>query len=98
VPCREWGDRTVPLHAVKTDHLADAVTKMMPMRLRQVIGLEHADVHASGGDFVQVRLPEMIALFLDQRDVRPLALPELVAEPRRELQPTCATADDDDAM
>ena len=47
--------------AVEADHLADPVAEMVPVRLREVVGLVDADVHAAGGDLVQLRLPEMRA-------------------------------------
>ena len=44
-----------------------------------------------------MRLPEMRARAVDQRDLAPcLRLPERVAEPGRELEPARAAADDDD--
>ena len=43
-----------------------------------------------------MRLPEVRALALDQRDARPRALAQRIAEPGDELEPAGAAADDDD--
>ena len=72
--------------AVEPGHLADAVAEAVPVRLRQVVDLVHAQVHAAGGDLVQLRLPDVRARLVDQRDVGPAALAERVAEPRRQLE------------
>ncbi len=84
--------------AVEADHFTDPVAEKMPVRLGEIVGLVDADVHAAGGKFVQVGFPEVRARALDQRHVRPVALAELVAEARRELEPTGAAADDDHAV
>ena len=84
--------------AIEPDHLANSVPKVMPVRLRQVVRLIDADIHAPGGDLVQMRLPEMRPLLLDQRDVRFLAAAELVAELSRKLEAAGAAAHDDDPM
>ena len=84
--------------AIEPDHLADSVPKVMPVRLRQVVRLIDADVHAPGGDLVQMRLPEMRALLLDQRDVRFLAPAKLVAELGCKLEAASAASHDDDPM
>ena len=70
----------------------------MPVRLGEIVGLVDADVHAAGGKFVQMGLPEMRTRALDQRHVRPVALAEPVAEARRELEAPGAAADDDHAV
>ncbi len=84
--------------AVEAGHLAHPVVEMVPVRLREIVGVVDVEIHAAGGQLVQVRLPEMRARLLDQRDVRLAAPAELVAEPRRKLQPARAAADDDDAV
>src|SRR6478736_5531848 len=71
---------------------------MMLMRLRQVVDLVHAEIHAAGSDLMQQRLPQMGAAFVDEGHVGPFVTPQLVAEPGHELQPAGAAADDDDAM
>ena len=68
---------------------------MVPVRLRQIIELVHAQVHAAGGDLVQQRLPQMRAVLVDQLDLHLLAPAELIAEPGRKLQPARPSADDD---
>ena len=84
--------------AVEPDHLADAVAEAMPVRLRQVVDLVIGHVHAAGGDLVQQGLPDVRAFAVDQRDVRPCRVAQPVAQPRRELEPARAAADDDDAV
>ena len=68
----------------------------MPVRLRQVVDLVRRHVHAAGGDLVQLGLPDVHAFAVDQRDVD--AAPQLVAQPRGELEPARTAADDDDAV
>ena len=94
----ERGDVHDARGAVDVRGLADAIAEVMPVRLREVVGLVHPDVHAAGRDLVQVRLPEVRARLLDQRDVRLLPLAERVAESRREFEAAGAAADDDDPM
>ena len=69
----------------------------MPVRLRKVIGLVDAHVHAAVRQLVQMRLPEVRARALDQRYVRLVAPSQRVAELRRELEAARTAADDDDA-
>ena len=83
---------------VEARHLADQVAERVPVRVRQVVGLEDVEVHASCSDLVQVRLPEMRARPLDQRDLRPATTSQRVAEAGRELEAACASADDHDPM
>ena len=82
--------------AVQPGHRADAVAEAMPVRLRQIVDLVRRHVHAAGGDLVQLGLPDVHTFAVDQCDVD--ATPQLVAEPRRELESACAAADDDDAV
>src|SRR5262245_66558867 len=65
--------------SIEADHLANAVTKVVPVRLREIVDLVHRKIHASGSDFMQKRLPQVGARFVDQRDVCKLASTELVA-------------------
>jgi hypothetical protein len=90
------GDVHLAARAVESDHLADAITKPVPVRLRQVVDLVRGEVHAARGDLVQLRLPHVRAVAVDQRDVDDAL--HAVAEPRRELQTTGTAADDDDAV
>ena len=87
------------LRAVEAGHLAVAELEAVPVALRLIFELVAVDVHAAGGDLVQQRLPDVRARALDERDLAPCRLrAELVAEPRRELEPAGAAADDDDVM
>ena len=84
--------------AVEPDHLADAIAEVVPMRLRQIVELVVAHVHAAGGDLVEKRLPQMGARLVDERDLGAPAPAQAVAEARRELEPAGAAAHDDDAV
>jgi hypothetical protein len=42
---------------IEPGHLADTVTKAMPVRLRQEIDLVHGEIHAPGGDLMQQWFP-----------------------------------------
>src|SRR6476620_4318133 len=86
------------LATIESDHLTDAVLKMVPMRLRQKIDLMHAKIHAAGRDFVQQRLPQMSTRLVDQGDIRPLPASQRVAEPRDKFQPASTAADNNDPM
>jgi len=86
------------LVAVQAHHLAQAVAEPVPVALRQVVGGVHVQVDAAGGDFVQVRLPEVRARFLDQRDVGQTLFTQGVAQPGGQLQSAGAATDDDDAV
>src|SRR5262245_50371792 len=92
------GNMHQPALTVDPAHLTDAVAKTMPVRLSQIIELVHADVHAAGRDFMQQRLPQMRALFFDQRDGGFAASAELVAEPGDKFEPARTTADHDDLV
>ena len=58
---------------IEPDHFTNAVLKMMPMGLRKKIDFVHAQVHATGRNFVQQWLPQMSPRLVDQRDIRSLA-------------------------
>ena len=94
----EGCDVNLPALPVEARHLADPVAEAMPVRLREVVRVVHRDVHAAGGDLVQMRLPEMRTRTLDQRDVGAPTSAERVAELRRELESAGTAADDDDAV
>jgi hypothetical protein len=70
----------------------------MPVRLSQIVELVHADVHATRGNFMQQRLPQVRALFFNQRYRGFAASAELVAEAGDELEPTRTTANHNDPV
>ena len=84
--------------AVDAGQRAEPKDEAVPIGLRQVVDLVHAEIHAAGGDLVQQRLPQMRATAVDQRDVSLAASAELVAQPGDKLEPACPAADDDNAM
>ncbi len=84
--------------AVEAHHFAHAIAEVMPVRLREIVELVYAQVHAARRDLVQQRLPQVGAGLVDERDLSLAALAELVAEAGGEFQPACATADDDDTI
>jgi hypothetical protein len=53
------GELNLPPAAIQTDHLADAVTEVVPMRLGEIIQLVDSLIHAAGHDWVQQRFPEL---------------------------------------
>jgi len=57
-----------------------------------------AEVHASGSNLVQQRLPQVCAAPVDQLDLRRAAFAILVAESGGQLQAACASADDEDLL
>ena len=85
--------------AVESDHLADAVAEVVPVRLRQVVDLVRATCPCCRRRSRAASASRRAcALRVDQRDVDAAALAQRVAEPRRELEPAGAAADDDDAV
>src|SRR2546426_3187895 len=79
---------------VEAGHLSKTVAKVMPVRLSHVVELVYAQIHASGGNLVQQRLPQVRPGLVDQLDLRLAALANLVAELGGELQATRPSADD----
>ena len=71
-------DYLAPL-AVDAREFAEAEAKAMPVRLREVVDLVRAHVHAARGDLVQLGLPHVSAVLVDQRDVRHAALAQRIA-------------------
>ena len=74
----------------------DAIAKAVPVRLGEVVDLVRPRIHAACGDLVQLRLPHVGAVAVDERDVDRAADP--VAQPGGELEAAGAAADDDDAV
>src|SRR6266496_479953 len=70
---------------IDPDHLPDPVAETMPVGLREIVDLVSGDIHAAGGNLVKLRLPDMRAISLDQRNVElPLAA-VFVAQAGRKL-------------
>ena len=92
------GHQHLAPRAVETDHGADAVAEVVPVRLREVADLVGAHIHAAGGDFVKFGFPDVSACAIDQRDLGPPAAAQGVAQARSEFEPARAAADDDDAV
>jgi hypothetical protein len=90
------GNMHQPPRAVESDHLADPVAKRVPVSLRQVVEFVGAKVHAASGDLVQLGLPDVRSVAVDEGHVD--AATHLVAETRRELESTGAAAHDDDTV
>jgi hypothetical protein len=55
-----------------------------------------AEIHAARGDLVEMRLPEVRALLLDEFDRGPAMLAKLVTEASRQFEATGTATDDDD--
>jgi len=83
---------------IEPDHLAQAITEPVPMRLGEVVQLVIAGVHAACRHFVQQRLPEMCPGTLHQRDIRPPVPAEAVTKPGDELEPRSTAAHHDNSM
>jgi hypothetical protein len=68
----------------------------MPMGLGHVIDFVVAQVHAARGDFMQLGLPNVCAVFIDQGDNCTLVSAIGMSQSGREFQsPSAATHDDD---
>lgn len=84
--------------AVDAGELAEPEAEAVPVRLREIVDLVRAHVHATRGDLVQLGLPYVGAVHVDQRDVRHAALAQHIAEASGQLQTAGTTAHDDDAV
>src|SRR5216683_4086366 len=84
--------------AIDPDHLAEAIMEPVPMSLGEIVHLILAGVHAARRHFVQQRLPKMCPSTFHQRDARPPAPAETVAEPGDELQPRRTASDHKDPV
>ena len=82
---------------IDPDHLPDPVAKAVPVGLRKIVDLVGGDIHAPGGNLVELRLPHMRAVSLDQRDVELSLAPVFVAQARRKLQSAGSASDDHNA-
>ena len=86
------------LATVEPDQFADAIMKMVPMGLSPEVHLLHRKIHASCGDLMQPRLPEVGPRLVNQCNIDDAALTQRVAKPCDQLQTSSAAADDDDTM
>src|SRR5204862_7979535 len=84
--------------SIETFQGSTAEIEVVPARLREVVELVRVYVHASCGDFVQERLPQMRFVHVHQGDCRPPLARVAIAGARRELQASGPSADDDDVM
>jgi len=66
------------------------------MGLRHVIHLVVAQVHAARSDFMQLGFPDVGAVFVDQRDERPLSTAIGTSQSGSEFETACAATHDDD--
>jgi hypothetical protein len=81
---------------VKSRKLTNAKSEVMPMGLGHVIHFVVAQVHAARGDFMQLGLPNVCAVFIDQGDNCTLVSAIGMSQSGREFQsPSAATHDDD---
>ena len=84
--------------AVEPDHFAEAKPEIVPVGVREIVDLVLGGIHAAGGDFMKQRLPEMGPGTLDQRNPRLALGRQTVAKARYELEPSGASADDDNMV
>ncbi len=78
---------------VDTDHLAETIDEMMPMRLGEKIQFVLGPAQTAGRDGMQQRLPQMCAGLLDKDALRLPALAERVAQSGHEFKSGRAAAD-----
>ena len=82
--------------AVQPLELADAKREVIPVRLRHVIDLMVAKVHAARGNLMQLGLPDVGPVFVHQSDMGLRTAPEGFAQACCQLQAAGSPADDDD--
>jgi hypothetical protein len=75
-----------------------AESEVVPARLREVVELVRVDIHASRGDLVQERLPDVGLVLVHESDGGAPSAPKAVPCPGRELEPSGPASDDNDAM
>src|SRR6516225_3860327 len=51
--------------AIETDHFSDAIVERVPVRLCEEIDFVHREIHGTGCNLMQQRLPKMSARFVD---------------------------------
>ena len=76
--------------AIKADHLAEAIAEPVPMCLRQVVHFIRSGIDGPRSNRVQQRLPNVCPGTFHQRDGRPSASTQAIAETSDEFQPSCA--------
>ena len=82
--------------AVQPFELADAECEVIPVRLRHVTNLMVPKVHATGGNFMQLRFPDVGPVFVHQGDIGLCAAPIGFSKAGSEFQAAGSPADDDD--
>ena len=70
---------------IQPDHLAEQISKSVPVGLRQVIEFVDVEIDRASRQFMQMRLPEMGAAAFDERNFGPGVPPQLVTQARDEL-------------
>jgi hypothetical protein len=84
------------MRPVKSRELTNAKSEVMPMGLGHVIHFVVAQVHAARCDFMQLGLPNVCAVFIDQGDNCTLVSAIGMSQSGREFQsPSAATHDND---
>jgi hypothetical protein len=84
--------------AIEAGHLADAIVEVVPVGLREVVEVVIVDVHAAGRDLVQLGLPHVGAVALDQGDAARARACRACRRARGQLQAAGPSADDDDPV
>jgi hypothetical protein len=92
------GDLNDTPAAIEAGHFTDAVAEVVPMSLGHVAELMVLQVEAACRDLVQVRLPEVSALAIDERNARQTLSTQAVTEGGRQLEPCRTAPDDHDSM
>ena len=75
-----------------------AEAEMVPMRDREIADVVCIRIHASGGDFVQQRFPNVGLVAVDERHFSATFRRQFVAQCSREWKASRASTDDYDAM
>ena len=78
--------------AVDRRHAAKLELETVPARLGDVFEPVHVHVHASGSDFVQMRLPDVDRRCIDQHHVDQTLFAVAVTETGDEFKTACAAA------
>src|SRR5882672_1602635 len=98
LPIDDRSHLQLALVSVETDHFPEPVAEVMAARLRCVVELVSARIHAARGDLVELRLPQMRPRTIQQLHLRIAALSETVAQTCCELETGCPAANDENSM
>ena len=83
---------------IQPDHLAEQVSKPVPVGLRQVIEFVDVEIDRASRQFMQVRLPKVGSATFNQGNRSTPSAAQAIAKPCNKLKTPCATTDHNDRL